>query len=122
MNLCICVLIAVFCFEFWLVGSRCPPLCPVTPGYRPLRITMAESGTTKEERIQLDMDGATSEQISMLGLQRELDDLKESVEYAHQNNIRTQTQVGNFISQSQTVNDRLCALEREVTSLKRYSE
>lgn len=46
--------------------------------------------------MQSDMD-YTLEQISLQGLQRELDDLKESVEYAHQNNICTQTQVGKLV-------------------------
>lgn len=86
--------------------------------------TMPETGSpaTKEVTTQSDMDDNSSDQLSLRGIQRELDDLKESVEYAHQNNIRTQTQVGNFVSKNQLVDDRLNALEREVTSLKRYAE
>lgn len=74
-----------------------------------------------EEGTQTDMDLRQEDTPSVQQIQRDLDDLKESVEYAHQNNIRAQTQVGNAFSQSQLANERLDKLEREVSSLKSYT-
>lgn len=61
---------------------------------------MAQQIKISEEGTQTDMDFYNEDGISLQGFRRDLDDLKESVEFAHQNNIRTQTQVGNAVSQS----------------------
>lgn len=79
------------------------------------------STVTVEEESQTDMDNRDMDTLSLQELQRNLDDLKESVEYAHQNNLRTQTRVGNVVSGSQLTNQRLDRLEREVNSLKSYT-
>lgn len=66
------------------------------------------------------MDTSLEECTSLLRIQREIDDMKDSIELAHQNNIKTQTQVGGFASNCQNTEQRLSNLEREATALKGY--
>lgn len=53
-------------------------------------------------------------------IQSDIQSLKESVELAHENNSRTQSQVSNFLTDFQSAKDRLTRLENELGSLKSY--
>lgn len=53
-------------------------------------------------------------------LQKDIQDLKDLVEHAHQTNSDTRTQVSGFVSDLKNVNERLARLEGEMNSLKRY--
>lgn len=53
-------------------------------------------------------------------IQKDIQDLKESVNYAHQNNTQTQTQVSDFKIDINSLNTRLVKLETELSSLRNY--
>lgn len=68
------------------------------------------------------MDIPLDDSTSLLRLQREIEDMKDSIELAHQNNIKTQTQVGGISTHFNDTDERLSKLEREVVSLRGYTE
>lgn len=96
------------CFSFVFLhrlgfAAHCPW---IHPDIAHSSYTMPDTyDSTLTKATQSDMEDSPTDSISLQGLHREMDDLKESIEYAHQNNIRTQTQVGNIQLQSQTMND-----------------
>lgn len=56
----------------------------------------------------------------LLGVKRDIEDLKESLETAHGNNVETQKQLSGFIREIKIANDRLANLETEFASLRSY--
>lgn len=127
----LCVCNAIFCI-FALAGPHCladgalaaqPLLLSFTRSPSPIPDNMPQTQastavTTVSEGTQMDTDG----ELSLLHLQREIEDMKDSIEMAHENNIKTQTQVGGIALHSQKTDERLLKLEREVTSLRGYAQ
>lgn len=65
--------------------------------------------------LALTMD---SEVISLI--QKDIQELKESVNFAHENNTQTRTQVMDFKTDINSLNTRLVKLETELSSLRNY--
>lgn len=96
---------------FWFTWAGCP--------YTGLpRTSLALNvATLHRDLLQL----ATMDSQVIKTIQKDIQELKDSLNYAHENNSQTQTQVSDFKSDIDLMQTRLGKLEAELTSLRKYA-
>lgn len=108
--LSMCVLVEFLCLVFLSTRAGC--LGAVFPSLSP---SLSETHWAMLYPI-LTMDSQ-----AYLTMQKDIQDLKDSLNYAHKNNTQTQTQVRDFSADFDLLHSRFGKLEAELTSLKKYA-
>lgn len=101
------------CYTFWFAWASCPSdeillLSPTLA--RLLGATLHLDFST--------MAAVDSEVITTI--QKDIQELKDSLNFAHENNSQTKTEVSNFRTDIDSMQTRLVKLESELTSIRKY--